>query len=196
MHISEGVLNNEIIAISSISCAFALYFSFKGLKDEDLPKTAVFSALFFIASFVHIPLGPTSIHLVLNGLIGAFLGTRAFVAVFIALFLQALLFGYGGLSTLGANTLIMSIPSIFMSYIFRMKFENFLLRAIQWFLIGFLAILLSSLLLSGLIWINGENFILASKMILVANIPLMFIEGIISLFAFSFIKKVLPKVFV
>lgn len=193
MHISEGVLNNQSIVVLTTASAVVLYFSFKSLKDEDLPKTAVFSALFFIASFVHIPLGPTSIHLVLNGLIGVFLGRKVFVAVFIALFLQALLFGYGGLSTLGANTLIIAIPSVLMFYFFRIKIANFWLRACQWFLVGFLSVLFSVLLLSLVIWLNGEQFALAVKMIFLSNIPLMLIEGFISLFAFSFITKVLPK---
>ena len=103
MHLSEGLLRSEILVGGAIlSSAFTLY-AFKTLKDEEIPKTAVLSALFFLASFVHVPIGPVSVHLVLGGLVGAMLGLRAFIAIFVALFLQGILFGFGGLTTLGIN---------------------------------------------------------------------------------------------
>lgn len=70
------------------------------------------SAMFFIASFIHIPIGPTSIHLILSGLIGAFLGFNAGLAIFAALLLQALLFGYGGITVLGVNLLMIASPAV------------------------------------------------------------------------------------
>mgnify|MGYP000653403121 CR=1 FL=1 len=48
-----------------------------GLRKLDydrMPQVAVLSAGFFVASLVHVPIGPTNVHLVLNGLVGLFLG--------------------------------------------------------------------------------------------------------------------------
>jgi hypothetical protein len=70
---------------------------------ERLPQVYVVSA-FFVASFIHVPVGPAAVHLVLNGLCGLLLGWLAFPAILVGLTLQALLFQFGGLTTLGVNT--------------------------------------------------------------------------------------------
>ncbi|WP_035171471.1 cobalt transporter CbiM, partial [Campylobacter fetus] len=97
MHISEGVLKPEIIVPAAVIGGIWIAYLLYKLKFNDIPKIACMSAMFFIASFIHIPIGPTSIHLILSGLIGAFLGFNAGLAIFAALLLQALLFGYGGI---------------------------------------------------------------------------------------------------
>ena len=45
----------------------------------------------FVASLVHVPVGPSSMHLVLNGLLGLLLGWAAFPAILVGLLLQAVL---------------------------------------------------------------------------------------------------------
>ena len=79
MHISEGVLRPEILIGGAVLSTALVFYAFKTLKNEEIPKTAVLSALFFLASFIHIPLGPTSVHLVLGGIVGALL-TGVFAA--------------------------------------------------------------------------------------------------------------------
>lgn len=90
MHISEGVLNGEMLVagwvVSGIVSAYGLY----KLKLEDIPKTAMLSSLFFVGSFVHIPIGPSSVHLLFNGIIGALGGIQAFLAIGIALFFSSI----------------------------------------------------------------------------------------------------------
>ena len=63
----------------------------------NLPKVAVVTSSFFVASLVHLPLGPTSVHLLLPGIVGALLGPAAFLSITIGLFLQSILFQFGGL---------------------------------------------------------------------------------------------------
>ena len=74
MHISEGVLHPQLLVAGNVIATGVLYFSYKKLDVQKLPITAALSALFFIASFIHIPLGPTSVHLIMSGILGAFLG--------------------------------------------------------------------------------------------------------------------------
>ncbi len=81
--------------------------------------------LFFIASFIHIPLGPTQIHLVLIGIIGIVLGSSVFLAILIALLLQATLLGFGGLTSLGANLIIMALPSFIIYSLVKLGALNF-----------------------------------------------------------------------
>ena len=57
--------------------------------------------------------------LVLGGLLGAVLGYFAFPAILVALFFQAVMFGHGGLTTLGINGVILGLPSLLSAMIFR-----------------------------------------------------------------------------
>ena len=70
-------------------------------------------AAFFVASLVHIRIGPTSVHLLLNGLAGVLLGLRAGPSIAVGLTLQAVLIGHGGFSALGVNICVMTIPALF-----------------------------------------------------------------------------------
>ena len=112
MHISDGVLSLEATVVVSAISVIALAKAIKELKNDDISITAVASAMFFIASFIHIPFGVTQIHLILLGVIGILISWSSFVAIFVALLLQALLLGYGGIASLGVNLFIMAVPCI------------------------------------------------------------------------------------
>ncbi len=194
MHISEGVLRPEILIGGAIVTIAISAYALKKLKNEEIPLVAVFSALFFVGSFIHIPIGPASIHLVLNGIIGAILGVRAFIAIGIALLIQGLLFGYGGVSTLGINTFNMALPALLAYYIFSIQVKNQVLEKIKYFCVGFIAVGLSALMLSLTLALNGDSLVEAAKISFLSNIPIMFIEGFITMFAILFLKKVYPKI--
>lgn len=194
MHISEGVLNAPILATGALISLGALTLAYKTMRNEDISKIAVLSALFFLASFIHVPVGPSSVHLILAGLVGALLGLQAFIAIFIALLLQSLLFGYGGITTLGINLCILASPALLASWLFTHAPLKKPYRQISWFLIGFLPLMLSAILLSFVLAFNGEAFMVAAKVALGAHIPVMIIEGLIALFALQFIDKVAPSI--
>ena len=100
MHIADGVLTLESTVVVSAISLVCLYISIKSIKDEKITLAAAMSAMFFIATFIHVPLGVTQIHLVLIGVIGILIGWMSFISIFIALVLQALLLGYGGVVSL------------------------------------------------------------------------------------------------
>ena len=86
MHISEGVLSLPILA-GGAACALAgLGYSLKKLPWRRIMSVGILSAAFFVATLVHIPLGPGSVHLIMNGLLGAVLGWAAFPAIAVASF--------------------------------------------------------------------------------------------------------------
>lgn len=196
MHLSEGLLRPEILIGGAVVSSVLTLYAFKTLKDDEIPKTAVLSALFFLASFVHIPIGPTSVHLVLGGIVGALLGVRAFIAIFIALLLQGLLFGFGGLTTLGINLFNLATPTLLGYALFRAPTSKRWQKDSLWFLVGFVPLCVSALLLSLTLAFNGDLFIDAAKVALLAHLPLMFIEGFMTLFALRFIEKVSPSLLV
>jgi len=193
MHISDGILSIEVaVSLGAASLAFCAY-SIKNLENEKIALVAAMSALFFISSFIHIPLGPTQIHLLLIGVIGIFLGSLSFISISIALLLQSILLGYGGLTSLGANIIIMALPAYLVYLINKLSFFKALNEKIKFFLIGSLGIFFSVIFLALILYISKDEFILASYSIVLANIPAMILEGVITLFLLLYIKKSIPK---
>jgi len=193
MHISDGILSSEvIISTSIISLGFVLY-SLRNLKNRSIAIVSAMSAIFFIASFIHIPLGPTQIHLVLIGVLGIILGPTIFLAILIALLLQATLLGYGGLTSLGANVFIMAFPGYLIYLLVKNKVLDFLPIKIRYFSIGFLTVFLATILLALILALSKQEYLYASYTIIFANIPAMIIEGLITLFLINYLKKALPE---
>jgi cobalt/nickel transport system permease protein len=194
MHISEGVLSPAVLAsgagLAVAGCAIGL----KKLDYEAIPRVAILSAAFFVASLIHVPVGPVGVHLVLNGLMGMLLGWLAVPAILIALFLQALLFQFGGLTVLGVNTVTMAAPAVLCFYAYRGLLRQAGLPAmVGAFACGATAILLSGVLVAAALITTGQAFLQVAELVLVAHIPIMIIEGIITLFIFLFLKKVRPE---
>ena len=92
VHISDGVLPLGALAAGFIISGVLLLLTLRGVKAEEIPRISLITAALFVASLVHFPVGPTSVHLIMNGLAGIILGKRAFVSVLVALTLQAIFF--------------------------------------------------------------------------------------------------------
>lgn len=195
MHISEGVLNAPIL-ITGFACAAAgVAIGIKKMDDDDLPKVAVLSAAFFVASLIHVPIGFASVHLVLNGLVGILLGWAAFPAILVALALQALLFQFGGVTTLGINTLNMALPAVVCFYLFRnfVVSQNRTKAVVAGFTCGFLSIALSAVMVAVSLAYNDKSFLGPAKVILAAHVPVMIIEGTVTALSIIFLKTVKPE---
>jgi cobalt/nickel transport system permease protein len=112
VHIADGVLTQTWLFGGFAGAAGLALFGAWRIRDEEIPRVALLTAAFFVASLVHVRVPPTSVHLILNGLMGVVLGRRAAVAIPVGLFLQAVLLGHGGLTVLGVNTCIMALPAL------------------------------------------------------------------------------------
>ena len=112
VHISDGVLTTPWLVGGFALTALLLGLGARRVRDEEIPRIALLTATFFVASLIHIRVGPTSIHLLLGGLVGVLLGPRAALAIFVGLLLQVLLIQHGGYSSLGVNACVMTIPAL------------------------------------------------------------------------------------
>src|SRR5688500_7340923 len=112
LHIADGVLTAPWLAGGWLLAALLCLLGAWRIREDEVAPTAVMTAAFFVVSLLHIRLGPTSVHLLLSGLLGVILGRRAALGVFVALGLQAVLIGHGGLSSLGINTCVMALPAL------------------------------------------------------------------------------------
>ena len=156
----------------------------------------ILSAAFFVASLVHVPIGPSSTHMILNGMIEFILGWKAFPCIIVALALQAVLFQFGGITTLGANTLNMALPAVMCFYLFSWGIRPGIKRPlfiIATFAAGSLSVLFAGLLVGFSLYLTGEEFLPAARLIVAAHIPVMIIEGFFTTACVSFIIKVKPE---
>jgi cobalt/nickel transport system permease protein len=118
VHISDGVLAPGWVAGGFVLTALLALLGAWRIRDEEIPRVALLTAAFFVASLIHVPVGPTSVHLLLTGLVGVVLGRRAALAVPVGLFLQAVLLHHGGYTSLGVNSCIMVLPALLAWWLF------------------------------------------------------------------------------
>ena len=126
MHIPDGFLPPNVCLAGYALTGGVTWYSLREIKRDNytqanIPKASLLTAAFFVASLIHIPIPPTSVHLIFNGLMGAVLGFYAFPAILIGLFFQAVMFQHGGMSTLGINAIILGAPAIAAHLIFRQR---------------------------------------------------------------------------
>lgn len=196
MHISEGVLSVPILSAGAVLTAAGTCIGLRKMDNNNLVTVAILSAAFFVASLIHVPIGPTSVHLILNGLLGAVLGWAAFPAILVGLLLQAVLFQFGGFTVLGVNTFDMAAPAVICSVLFSpMLRRTGLARNIGAFLCGSVSVLLATLFTSTALALTDEGFLHAAEVLVVAHLPIMLIEGGFTVLVVGYLSKALPEVF-
>jgi cobalt/nickel transport system permease protein len=200
MHIAEGALSvtPQGIGVLWTGVAAAAAGTVLGLRRMDyerVPQVAMLSAVFFVVSLFPIPMGITSAHLVLAGLIGLVLGWAAFPALLVALFLQAVLFGDGGLTTLGINTTIMAVPAIVSFYLFRPVIH----AKQEWivfaggFAAGAVGVILGALVNALALYVAEKQYHLLAYAVIGFHLPFAAVEGLITGSVVVFLRKVRPE---
>ncbi len=193
MHISEGVLSGQVLFSGMVLAAAGTAIGLKRIDYDRIPHTAILSASFFVASLIHVPIGPSSVHLILNGIVGLLLGWGAFPAILVALTLQALLFQFGGITTLGVNTMTMALPAVLCYYLFgSMVHKRNSIALFGSFACGAFSVFLGAIMVGLALVFTEENFFQVSTLLVISHLPVMVIEGIITAFCVTFLKKVQP----
>jgi len=197
MHIVDGALSNDVVLGGAVLAAAGLAMGLRRLTVEKVPVAGMLSATFFVASLIHVPIGPSSVHLVMNGLTALVLGWAAFPALFVGLLLQAVFFGYGGLTVLGINTLNIALPAVLCFHLCRSGLASpSASRAALWGALGGgLAIALTTVFVAFSLALSGDEFLPAAKLVFFAHMPIMAIEAILSGAAVCLAHKVKPELF-
>ena len=122
MHIPDGYLSPSTCATLYLFAASGWYAALKRIKQllatRAIPLISVFAAFSFVVMMFNIPLpGGTTGHALGVGVAVIVLGPwGSILAISIALAIQALFFGDGGITTLGANCFNMAIVGSFAAY--------------------------------------------------------------------------------
>lgn len=196
MHIAEGVLSPAVLGGGAVLALAGTAQGLRRLEYDRLVAVGILSAAFFVASLIHVPVGLASAHLVLNGLVGVLLGWAAFPSILVALLLQALLFQFGGITVLGVNTFTVGFAAVASWYVFRAVCRLCPgmggVRAGA-FMGGALGVALAAVLTALALAFTDEGFWLAAQLLLLAHLPVMLAEGLITMFTVSFIMRVRPE---
>jgi len=191
MHISEGVLPAWELLSGWGLTAGGVYLGLKDLDSKEIPLAALLAATFFVASLIHVPLGPTSVHLIFSGLAGILLGWTAFPVLLIGLFLQAILFQFGGITVLGVNTFNMSFPAVVAYYLCKglVKRGTVTSLSIAGVVAAVIAIMGAGMFVAMELLFTGEAFKKTAELVMLAHIPVAIIESIVNIFVLLFLKK-------
>lgn len=200
MHIAEGVLSNSpegiaVLAAGIVATAAGTALGLRKIDYERVPQVAMLSSAFFVVSLISVPLGGTSVHLVLCGLVGLILGWAAFPAMLIALVLQAMFFGIGGPTTLGINTLSMALPAVICHYALRrtLHSKSETVTFLGGLAAGSLAVLLGALIVALAMLAADGQFKLVAGVTLLVHLILAPAEGLITGVSVVFLRKVRPE---
>lgn len=191
MHVADGVLSTPVIAASYGLAVAGMAYAAKGIKDEDIPKVSLMAGTFFAVSLISIPVPPTTVHPLLCGLMGIILGKKAPLAFFPALLLQALLFKHGGLTSLGANTIMLTIPA----YISYLIYHKLPLKqpSIRGGLVGAISVIMTVVILIILLALTDARFASGDfsvvQIVALGHLPILVAEAIITAFAAQFLEK-------
>jgi len=196
LHIQEGVIQAMPVLVTGAALTAAgSAVGLKGISHEKMPRVGLMAAVFFVTSLLHVPVGPASTHLIMNGLAGLILGWAAFPAILVGLALQALMFQFGGFTVLGVNTFNMAAPAVLCGLTVRPLLRRGALSAwVAGVVAGAGAVLLAALLTSGTLLWAGKEFMASAGALLAAHVPVMIIEAIICGSCVAYLARVKPAV--
>jgi ABC-type Co2+ transport system permease subunit len=196
MHIADGILPLSVIVPVTALAVVGVARGLRDLTEDRLPAAALIAAALFVAGMVHVPLGPSSAHLVLNGLGGLILGWAIFPVMLLSLLLQAAFFGFGGLGVLGVNCLVMAAPGVVAWLAYRLLAPRLAPPRLGAPITAGIccggAVGLSALLVALVLTLSGGEFRAAALLALLGNLPILVLETLVGAATVGLIDKVRP----
>ena len=214
MHIPDGYLSPQTYVPLYVASAAILGIAVnkvkKRLSAKLVPFLGMAAAFSFLIMMFNIPIpGGTTGHAVGAALIALLFGPWvATISVSVALIIQALVFGDGGITALGANCFNMAIVMPFIAYwIFKLmngKSENPKRLAISAFLAGYISLVFASIItaiefgIQPIIASSPSGEALYAPYPLKVAVPVMaiehlilfgIVEGIVTLLLFKYFYK-------
>lgn len=208
MHVPDGFVPVTVSAAGYAVTGAITWYSLRQINKSpnpraQVPKASLLTAAFFVSSLIHIPVPPTSVHLVFSGLMGVLLGWYAFPAILIGLLFQAIMFQHGGLTTLGVNAIVLGSPALLANLIFSLarRKSN---RSNLWdgafaFIAGGLGVGLAVLFFYSVMInsIPGDLNVAAERAAIttlsLAHAPLIIVEGLVTALLVIYLKRVKPE---
>jgi cobalt/nickel transport system permease protein len=132
----------------------------------------------------------------LNGVVGVVLRRSAPLAIAVGLLLQSLLFGHGGLLTLGVNVCVLGIPAVLCGFGYAALRRTFRRGSpfVFGFAVGFATCLLTVLLNATALTLGGqEDWWALVVFVLVAHLAVVSIEAMLTGVVVQYLERVKPE---
>ena len=205
LHAPDGFFSLPIsaagYALAAAAVGFAIYRANRSLNERIVPMMGVMAAFIFAAQMLNFPVaGGTSGHLIGGALAAIILGPWAAILVMTAVVgLQALLFQDGGLLVMGVNLLNMSIVSVLAGYgtywvSQRLGGGGYTSLMAGGFAAAWVSVVASSATTAVALSLSGTSpLAVALPAILGFHMLIGIGEGLITVFALSFIRQARPQ---
>ena len=195
-HIPDGILSAPVLIGGAVAAAGGVALGLHWLDDKMIPRAAILSAALFAGSLIAVPVGPSSVHLLFSGMLGIMLGPAAFLAVLVALLLQALLFGFGGLTTLGVNTVNIALPGVLAGLMLGPVIRNTSLPAVRLAasaMAGALPVLGTGGLVALSLWLSSSAYTPVATVMIATYLPLAIGEAFVTMAVVAFLTRLQPE---
>ena len=202
MHLPDGIISIEqAIIYWIITLIIILIFFYKFSKDENKEKRIISIALFSVFTMVVTsvsvpsPLG-VPIHFFLIPLIAILLGPLSSTIVsFITLFMQFLILNMGGITSLGANFIVMGFILSIVTYEFH-KLFSYLNKKAAIFASTIIGIMFATFGQIAILLISGAmNFDILLSTLLPFYLFISIIEGFANVVIITAIERIKPEIF-
>jgi cobalt/nickel transport system permease protein len=160
IHLPDGVLPTWLW-VSGFATAILLWIIlFRFIKKEDMPKRlpllGMMAAAMVLGASVEVV--PIAYHINLTVISGILLGPSfVFLATFVVNVILAL-FGHGGITVVGLNTLVLSLEGVLGYYLFHLFWRILRRLTLASFLATFLALLVSTFAMIGVVSLGTPHY--------------------------------------
>lgn len=192
IHVADAVLRPEWWAVGWFLAIGVAIVGCYRLRTVELPHLAMVTAIFFMASSVHVPIGIGRAHLLLIGLVGSLAGWRSGLVILAGLFLQNRLIGHGGLLSLGFNTVAMAVPAILIGLALRHRYRIWTAKSLSLFglVAGGLGVVMTvGLSYLGLYFGSAPEWRSVTWVFLVVHIPVVIVEALLTAAVLCFLGR-------
>lgn len=197
MHISDGILSAPVLTAGFAGTAVLAALTLRRMETEEIPKISVITSVLFVASLIHVPVGPTSVHLILNGLAGVVLGFRAFPAIMLGVILQTILFAHGGVSVIGVNCFMLGGGGLMSYFIWQLRhcLTPYPKREVIFGIFaGATSIIASGTIMALALVTTSEEFLATAGYVLLAHVPVMILEAVVTGSCIGFLMRIKPDI--
>lgn len=199
MHLLDGTpIPGVLLVGADVAAVVCTAWTLPALGRASPARVAAATSVFFVASRLAFPIGPTSVHLSFLGLTGVLLGRAAWPAVLVGLFLQLALLGHGGWTTLGLNACNMGLGSLVAALVFHdgragdPPAKGAGSAALRAGLAAFAGSLAALLLYGAALLSAGDALRQVAWVCLVAHAPVVVIETLLTAQAAGYLERVQP----
>ena len=194
-HIPDGVLSAPVLIGGAVLALTGVALALRRLDERAIPRIAMLAAVFFAGSLIAVPVGPSSVHLMFAGLMGILLGSGTLLAVPVALALQAVMFGIGGLTTLGVNAADIALPGVLLGLALGPAIRRTARPGLRLALaatVGGGAVLGTGAMVAGALALSASAYVPVASVLLATYLPLALAEAAVTAAAVGFLARVEP----